>query len=233
MLHTVLFIDWQSFLMGEEDWQFLYEVCIRSIIMFVVAIISLRIMGKRAIMQGIFDVALIISLGSAAGDAMFYSKVGLLPTILVFIMIVSLYLVINFLMARSRYFEHLVEGHVYRIIVDSELITETFKKDRITRDEIFADLRSESITHLGQVDRAYIEYTGKLSIFYYDDDNVKYGLPIIPEKLEQTSSSMPAEGYYSCTYCGHTDYTEAPSSYQCSRCSHKECTRAINDRRVK
>jgi len=41
-------------------------------------------------MQGVFKVALIIALGSAAGDAMFYCKVGLLPAILVFSVIIIL-----------------------------------------------------------------------------------------------------------------------------------------------
>jgi uncharacterized membrane protein YcaP (DUF421 family) len=233
MLHAMLNFDWHSFLMGEEDWEFLLQVGIRSVIMFVVALISLRIMGKRAIMQGIFEVALIISLGSAAGDAMFYSKVGLLPTTLVFTIIVSFYLFINFLMAHSRYFEQMIEGPAYRVIVEGEMELKTFKKDHITRDEIFADLRIEGITHLGQVQKAYIEYTGKLSIFYYDDDKVKYGLPILPEMLEQTSSTILSEGYHSCVYCGHSFYADAGGPFHCVRCSHTQCLKSIKEKRVK
>jgi uncharacterized membrane protein YcaP (DUF421 family) len=233
MLHTILNFDWHSFLMGEEDWEFLLQVGIRSVIMFVVALISLRIMGKRAIMQGIFEVALIISLGSAAGDAMFYSKVGILPTILVFTIIVSFYLLINFLMARSRYFEQMVEGHTFRVVKEGEMEIKPLKKDHITRDEIFADLRLEGVTHLGQVQNAYIEYTGKISIFFYNDDNVKYGLPILPEMLEHTHSSILSEGYYSCSYCGHSAYANAPAPYQCMRCGHPHCIKSINDKRVK
>jgi uncharacterized membrane protein YcaP (DUF421 family) len=64
--------DWQTLLLGEEDWSFLPEVLLRSVIMFLVAVISVRLIGKRGIMQGVFELVTIITLGSAAGDPMFY-----------------------------------------------------------------------------------------------------------------------------------------------------------------
>ena len=75
--------DWRTLLLGEEEWSFLPEVLLRSTIMFIVAVIALRLIGKRGIMQHVFELVLIITLGSAAGDPMFYSKVGLLTAILV------------------------------------------------------------------------------------------------------------------------------------------------------
>lgn len=71
-----------TFILGEEDWAFLFEVLFRSAIMFIVALTTLRLIGRRGIMQGVFELV-IITLGWAAGDPMFYSKVGILPAILV------------------------------------------------------------------------------------------------------------------------------------------------------
>ena len=88
--------DWHSLLLGEEEWSFLPEVLLRSAIMFLVALIALRLIGKRGIMQGVFELVTIITLGSAAGDPMFYKKVGLLPAILVFVSIVLMYRFIKF-----------------------------------------------------------------------------------------------------------------------------------------
>jgi uncharacterized membrane protein YcaP (DUF421 family) len=117
-------MDWNTILLGEEEGIFLYEIVIRSTLMFLVVLSSLRIMGRRAVMQGVFEIALIISLGSAAGDAMFYSKVGLLPAVLVFIIIVVEYRIINFLMSKSHYLEKIFEGKLIHLIENG-----TFEKD--------------------------------------------------------------------------------------------------------
>ena len=88
--------DWRTLLLGEEDWIFLPEVLFRSAIMFIVALLALRLIGKRGIMQGVFELVTIITLGSAAGDPMFYKKVGLLPASLVFLTIILMYRLTSF-----------------------------------------------------------------------------------------------------------------------------------------
>lgn len=73
-----------------EDWSFLPETVLRSLIMFIVILISLRLLGKRGVKQlSIFELVVIIGLGSAAGDPMFYKDVGILPAIIVFSMVVA------------------------------------------------------------------------------------------------------------------------------------------------
>ena len=67
----LLQIDWRTFLLGEEEWNFLFEVLLRSAVMFIVAITAMRILGRRGTKQGVFELVLIITLGSAAGDPMF------------------------------------------------------------------------------------------------------------------------------------------------------------------
>src|SRR6187431_103897 len=111
--------EWQKFLLGEEEWMFLPEVVFRSIIMFVVALTALRILGKRGVRQlSVFELVVIITLGSAAGDPMFYKDVGILPALGVFIVIVSLYYFVTYLVGKSKRFEHLIEGKPVCLIQD-------------------------------------------------------------------------------------------------------------------
>ena len=229
---SILNINWQSFLFGEEPVEFLFEVVIRTIVMFAVLIICLRIMGRRAFMQGLFEVALIIALGSATGDAMFYSKVGLLPTLLVLVIIVLLYRFINYWISKSRFFEKIIEGSVLRIINEGTFVYDILKKKKITIDEIFTDLRSQNISHLGQIERAYLEPSGKISLFFYNDNDIKYGLPIFPENIEQQVSSIKERGHYSCTRCGHTKFLDNNFDYECELCHNNKCVAALNSPRV-
>src|SRR3954464_11398295 len=96
----LLTFDWHALLFGKEQWDYLLQVIVKTIVMFLVVLASLRLIGRRGIMQGIFPVLTIIMLGSSAGDPMLYSDVGLLPATLVFIMIIFLYRVADIFTAK-------------------------------------------------------------------------------------------------------------------------------------
>src|SRR5688500_15292344 len=184
LLQSSIPFHWKTLLLGEEEWIFLPEVLLRSAIMFIVAIIALRIIGKRGIMQGVFELVTIITLGSAAGDPMFYKKVGLLPATLVFVTIILMYRITNFFVSKSKSFEHLIEGRHIRLVKDNRFAIENINEEELSKDEIFSDLRMGGVSHLGQVDAAYIEASGKMSVYFLPDEKVTYGLPLRPELYE-------------------------------------------------
>ena len=127
-------------------------------------------------MQGVFELVTIITLGSAAGDPMFYKQIGLLPAILVFVMIVLMYKTVNYFTSRNKAFEYMIEGKPARLIKDGRILVENIKSDEASKDEILSDLRLQGVSHLGQVESAYIEPSGKMSIFFFPDEKVVYGL---------------------------------------------------------
>ena len=113
--------------------------------MFMVTLFSLRIIGKRGIMQVVFELVTIITLGSAAADPMFYKNVGLFPAILVFCSIILMYKITNYLVAKFKWFEHLVEGKQVRIIKDGVFEIGNLKNHESEKDELFSDLRLRNI----------------------------------------------------------------------------------------
>ena len=108
---------WKELLMGGEEWSFLPETVLRTLIMFIVIMVSLRLLGKRGVKQlSVFELVVIIGLGSAAGDPMFYKDVGVIPAMVVFSMIVILYTSITYFIGKNRDFEAMVEGTPVRLI---------------------------------------------------------------------------------------------------------------------
>jgi uncharacterized membrane protein YcaP (DUF421 family) len=188
----------ETLLLGEEEWSFLPQVLLRSAVMFLITIIALRLIGKRGIMQGVFELVTIITLGSAAGDPMFYKKVGLLPALCVFITIVLMYKITNYFVARYKPFERVIEGQHIRLVKECRFATENFKPQELSKDEIFSDLRMKGVSHLGQVESAYIEASGQISVFFLPDEKVVYGLPVTPELLEAQTKVIKENGIYSC-----------------------------------
>src|SRR5688572_17234972 len=98
--------DWERILFNETPVNFLLEVALRSTIMFLMLLIVLKLAGKRGVKQlSIFEMVIIISLGSAAGDPMFYEDVGIVHALVVFVIVMGLYRFITWLTGKSSWVE--------------------------------------------------------------------------------------------------------------------------------
>ena len=200
--------------------------------MFTVILVILRLSGKRGVRQlSIFELAIILGLGSAAGDAMFYKDVPLFAAILVCITAIGIYRLITWLMTKNNGFEKILEGKAVYIIEDSVMVIKDRQKDSLSKDEFFAELREKGVEHLGQVRTAILETEGKLSVFFYADQDVKFGLPILPHQYHNYSSTIAEEGLYACIVCG-TLHRLSAGTHRCERCQHHEWVKAINTKRV-
>jgi uncharacterized membrane protein YcaP (DUF421 family) len=229
----LLELNWKELLMGHEEWSFLLEIILRTAIMFLAIIIGLRVLGKRGVKQlSIFELVVIIGLGSAAGDPMFNKDVGIVSSILVFIVIILLYSIITFFIGRSKNFEKLVEGSSSCLIREGEFAIDNFKKENLGSDEFFAELRLKGISQLGQIETAIVESSGEISIFYFEDKKVKYGLSIMPESLKNPLKTAVKEAYYSCVFCGYTELKTEGNCENCPKCQKDEWVEASNKRRV-
>lgn len=226
-------IKWKELLLGSEEWSFLPEAMLRTAVMFLVIMFSLRLLGKRGIKQlSVFELGVIIGLGSAAGDPMFYKDVGLLPGFIVFAIVLGLYRLITFFINRSSHFEEFMEGDPVTILKDGCLQIKNFKKEPIAQDEFYAQLRLNAVSHLGQVRLAILETNGEVSIFYFAEEAVKYGLPIIPEANRKQQVAITESGHYACATCGYTAWLEPAPVHNCPTCQHRKWLPASNEKRL-
>lgn len=225
--------DWERLLMGEDlPYSFLFEIFFRSVTMFMVLLFILRLSGKRGIKQlSIFELAIIISLGSAAGDPMFYHDVGLLPAIAVFIIVITLYKIITYISGRVEKVEEFIEGKPIKLLEEGVILFNNFKNESLAYDELFSQLRLKNVDQLGQVKEAYLETSGELSIFFFSDEDVKFGLPILPDIYTQTEAKILKAGVYACCHCGVVK-TITTSEIICPVCLKKSWIEASKNKRI-
>ncbi|MEO5945937.1 MAG: hypothetical protein ABIP79_03915, partial [Chitinophagaceae bacterium] len=77
-----------------------------------------------------------------------------------------------------------------------------------------------------------VEASGQVSIFFFKDEEVMPGLPILPHELKKKLLLFSKEGPYSCTHCSNTK-TMTPGTLQpCPTCSHTEWVSAQKQPRV-
>ncbi|MBK7425632.1 MAG: DUF421 domain-containing protein [Saprospiraceae bacterium] len=226
-------LDWQRLLLGEEEWSFLLETMLRTGVMFIIILVSLRLLGKRGVKQlSVFELVVIIGLGSAAGDPMFYKDVGLLVGFVVFCVVIGSYKLINYLIASNKKFEKVVEGMPVCLIKNGVFKIENFKKEPLTEDEFFAELRLRGVSQLGQIEEAIEESNGNISVFYFSDKEVKPGLSVMPGALDQYVRAIKDPGFYSCIFCGFTDELKPATQHTCPSCKKLKWTKASHRKRI-
>lgn len=224
--------EWNRLLFNELPEIFLLEVIFRSTVMFTILLLTLKLAGKRGVKQlSIFETVIIIALGSAAGDPMFYEDVGIVPAAIVFMVIIILYRAVTWLTGKSKKFEEFIEGKTECLIQDGKFSISTFKKETLAQDEFFSELRVRSIEHLGQLKHAFIEPSGEVSVFFYEDKEVKFGLPILPGLFNNKSKQIITDGVHACTFCGHTEELK-PGTAKCKICQKDEWVPAIKTLRI-
>ena len=224
---------WTSLFFGSEEFSFVFDVMMRTVIMFLIIIIGLRFLGKRGVKQlSVFELVVIIGLGSAAGDPMFYKEVGILFSAVVFVVIITLYALLTFILGKSKKFENMLEGKPICLIENGVFIIENIKKKNLGSDEFFAELRLRGISHLGQIESAIEETSGEISVFFLSDDETKYGLPTMLYSLENPLKNISTKGYYSCTFCGYTEEKASGVAGSCKNCKKDKWVKSSNKRRI-
>lgn len=142
--------DLQRMALDKVPMEFLGEVALRSLYTFILVFLFLKLTGRRGVRQmSLFEVLIILTLGSAAGDVAFYDDVPMIPVLVVFITLALLYRLVMWLMSHSEKLEDLLEGKPVVIIEDGELAWSKLNSANMTEFEFFMELRLNGVEQLG------------------------------------------------------------------------------------
>lgn len=115
--------------------------------MFGIVFISLRATGKSTVRQlTVVDLVLIVGLGSAAGDPMFYEDVDLLPAVLVFGVAVLIYRGVTRWAASSTRASDWVQGKTVLLIEEACLLSRSSGKNTWVRTGFLWNFGKEAST---------------------------------------------------------------------------------------
>ncbi len=227
-------MDWAKIFVYDTTWLFAAEIVIRVIVMFSLIILFLRFTGKRGVRQlSIFELTIILSLGSIAGDPMFTKDLPIIQAVLIMSIVIGMYRLCTWFMMKYQPFEDLLEGKSQYIVDEGLLVLDKTKRGKMSHDEFFAEMRQQGVEHLGQVRVGLLETDGKFSILLYPDNNVRYGLPIFPKQY-QAVTQIEKSCHYACMDCGYIDFISEPRQL-CVRCkdNDRSWTQAINNKIVR
>jgi uncharacterized membrane protein YcaP (DUF421 family) len=213
--------DYLRILMGDVPWVFLLECALRLVAMYLLLLTGLRLMGKRQAGQvSRTELAGLVSMAVSIGIPLLSPDRGLLAPVVIVGVVVLLHRFVTRWAAHRPSAEHVLQGNVTTVVVDGVLQLSVMEHVVLSRERLFAQLRGDSLEHLGQVRRLYMEANGTFSLV--EEDQPKPGLSIIPGWDEDFRKSQPvAPGAFACRSCGHVEQLTQTPTTPCPHCGEQ------------
>ena len=230
-MEQIVPFDWHRMLVGSEPPLFALEILFRTSVIWLWSMALLRWVGGRTISQlSLIEFLLVIALGSAVGDAMFYPEVPLLHAMLVIAIVITIDKSVDAAVRRFKTVKRIVDGVPVAVLKDGVLIGDGMQAREVGTREVMELLRIRGVENLGSVRAVYMEPSGQVSVFPQDPPRV--GLPIVPppEISEEATGSHPL----CCGNCGQGQVGDVigisaitvTRDVQCSNCGHKRWVKA-------
>lgn len=160
----------------------LLSVMIRTIFFYFFVLLSYRIMGKREVGQlGVIDLVVAILIAELVAISIENKNYNIFLTIIPIVIVVGLEILLAYISMKSRKLRTFFDGKPSLIICNGKVNYNEMIKQRFSLDDLLLALRQQEIKNLEDVEYAFLEPNGKLSIFKYNLFKFKssYPMPLI------------------------------------------------------
>ena len=203
--------DFKRIFIGDGPPLFLLEIVFRTLIMYAYSIFLLRMLGKRGMGQlSTLELAIIICFGSAVGDPMIGAEIPIVYGVVAITTVALLQVGLERVINNHRPLERIMEGEPNLVVNNGIVIVDALKKENLSHEDLFRVLRGKDVQQLGEINKAFFETSGQITVWFHSPKNIRKGLSILPEnEIPETAiytSGQVADAAcdYSCMQCGYT-----------------------------
>ena len=162
------------------------SILVRTAIIYILLSFSLRIMGKRQL--GELDVSELIStllISEVASIPIDDPDIPLLNAIIPILFILAVEVILSTVKNKSEKLKGAIEGEPLYIIYKGRLSQRALKENRISINELLAEMRVQGVGDISDVDYAILEQNGSLAVLKKESDIMAHPLIIDGEIHEQ------------------------------------------------
>ncbi len=141
---------------------------IRTVFLYLVLIIVIRLMGKRQIGQmepSEFVVTMLVA--NLAAIPMQDGAIPLYSGFMPIVIVLGMELILSALSLRSIRIRKMLCGKPVILVENGKIIQQNLRKTRVTLDELTGHLREKDVLNIKNVQYAILETNGNLSVFPY------------------------------------------------------------------
>ena len=147
----------------------LFSVIFRTLFFYFFITLVYRIMGKREVGQlGIIDLIVSILIAELVAISIEKTNESMALTLIPILLIVFMEIGFAYLSIKSKRFRYFIQGKPSMIICDGKINYHELINQRYNLDDLLLNLRQRNIRSIEEVEYAFLENSGKLSIFTYD-----------------------------------------------------------------
>lgn len=196
-LHRILF--------GNAPVEFMLEVLVRTVIIYICLLVIVTRLGKRMAGQlTIAELGIAIMLGAIVSPPMETPERGIVQGIFILVLVLLFHQWVAMANVKYPRLERITQGKLSVVVKDGVLQLKEIHKISIARAQLMAVLRKKNIHNLGKVKRMYMEASGIFSVYEYPE--ARPGLSLLPvsDDAIHAIQTRPDERLKACTSCGNT-----------------------------
>ena len=173
----------------------------------------------------IIEMTVMVTLGAIVSVPMQMPDRGILQGLLILLVALGLHHAITYIGLLYPKAENALQGNPTILIKDGIIQLREMDEVRITRQQLFSELRIKKIYQLGKLKRAYVEPGGSISIM--EAAKPRPGLSFFPTKDEKIfkGAHTPGEEAWVCVNCGKLSAHNGPDP--CINCQDVDYMIAI------
>lgn len=138
---------------------------LRTIVLYIIVLIVMRLMGKREIGQlQPFELAISIMIADVASTPMADAGIPIINGIIPILALLVMHLIISMLNIRSTKARSILCGKPAILIYRGRIDERMLKKERFTVNELEERLRGNNIFNIGDVEYAILETSGQITV---------------------------------------------------------------------
>lgn len=136
----------------------------RGIVVFIVALILIRVSGRRSFgIRTPLDNIISISLGAVLSRAIVGAS-PFIPVIVTCFLVVVLHRLLGWLIARNKKVDQFLEGDKIILYENGDFIPQHLKRALVCREDVMQGVRKSALTEdLESIDKVYIERNGEIT----------------------------------------------------------------------
>jgi len=174
-MSTLFQVDWQR-VFFQVDLQQVFlpqtsvvELVLRGSLVYFVVVAILRFMPSRQVGGvGIADLLVVVLVATAAQDAMATNDSSITGGLILVTTIIGWSYLFNWVSYKVPHFQRFLNPSPLLLVKDGKISQQNMESGLINKRELMSQLRQQGVHTLNEVERAYIEGDGRISVFTKD-----------------------------------------------------------------
>lgn len=163
------------------------QVAVRTTVLFFVVLVTMRLTGKRTVTaMAPFDLALVIMISEVASIPITELNVDILNGVVPVLILGGLHVLLTSLNLRSKKLESATEGRPTLLVYGGRILYQNLERERVSLSDLFAALRLQQVTRLEDVQEAWLEPTGGISVILKEEAR-----PATPRDIAAAARASP------------------------------------------